>query len=129
LEPGEAASDAARREIHEEVGLALGGEAVLGRLDDFLSRSDHLIAPFVLWAADAAELAVNPHEVAAVYRVPLEQLMRPENPRREPLLHFDLLDTSVYAPTAAILFQFRELALYGRHVSVKDEEQPYFAWR
>jgi 8-oxo-dGTP pyrophosphatase MutT (NUDIX family) len=129
LEPGEAASDAARREIHEEVGLALGANAVLGRLDDFLSRSEHLIAPFVFWAADAAELDVNPHEVAAAYRVPLEQLMRPENPRREPLLHFDLLDTSVYAPTAAILFQFRELALYGRHVSVKDEEQPRFAWR
>jgi 8-oxo-dGTP pyrophosphatase MutT (NUDIX family) len=129
LEPGEAAVDAARREIHEEIGLALGADLVLGRLDDFLSRSEHLIEPFVFWAADAAEFEVNPHEVAAAYRVPLEQLMRPENPRREPLLHFDLLDTSVYAPTAAILFQFRELALNGRHVSVKDEEQPYFAWR
>jgi 8-oxo-dGTP pyrophosphatase MutT (NUDIX family) len=129
LEPGEAAVDAARREIHEEVGLALGADAVLGRLDDFVSRSQHLIAPFVFWAADAAELAVNPLEVAAAYRVPLEQLMRPENPRRQPLLHFDLLDTTVYAPTAAILFQFRELALHGRHVKVSQEEQPFFAWR
>ena len=125
--------DAARREVHEEVGLELPPAAVLGQLDDFLSRSRHLIAPFVLWAdaADGGDLGVNPHEVAAAYRVPLEQLDEPGNPVREPLLHFNLSvpGTSVYAPTAAILLQFRELALHGRHVSVKDEEQPYFAWR
>jgi 8-oxo-dGTP pyrophosphatase MutT (NUDIX family) len=131
LDVGESASDAARREIHEEVGLEIPAGAVLGRLDDFLSRSQHLIAPFVLWAGDAQGLVANPHEVAALYRVPLEQLERPGNPRREPLLHFDLevVGTSVYAPTAAILLQFRELALHARHVTVSHEEQPYFAWR
>jgi hypothetical protein len=61
--------------------------------------------------------------------VPLAELDLPGNPRREPLLHFALLGTSVYAPTAAILLQFRELALHGRHVRVSDEEQPRFAWR
>jgi 8-oxo-dGTP pyrophosphatase MutT (NUDIX family) len=129
LDPGEAALDAARREIHEEIGVSLDAGAALGRLDDFLSRSQHLIAPFVFWAPHAEELAVNPSEVAAAYRVPLEQLTRPENPRRRPLLHFAVLDTTVYAPTAAILFQFRELALHGRHVKVSGEEQPEFAWR
>jgi 8-oxo-dGTP pyrophosphatase MutT (NUDIX family) len=132
VDPGETAVDAARREVHEEVGLELPPAAVLGQLDDFVSRSRHLIAPFVLWAdGEFQDLAVNPHEVAAAYRVPLEQLDEPGNPVREPLLHFNLplIGTSVYAPTAAILLQFRELALHGRHVSVKDEEQPYFAWR
>lgn len=131
LEPGEAAVDAARREIHEEIGLPLGPESALGRLDDFVSRSRHLIAPFVFWTSDAQELAVNSEEVAAAYRVPLEQLDAPGNPVREPLLHFNLeiTGTSVYAPTAAILFQFRDLALHGRHVKVSGEEQPYFAWR
>jgi len=130
IEPGESPLDAARREILEEVGLDLPASSVLGRLDDFLSRSQHLISPFVLWGDDyAAELVANPHEVAAVYRVPLDDLDRPGNPLRDPLLHFAVLDTTVYAPTAAILLQFRELALRGRHVKVSHEEQPRFAWR
>jgi 8-oxo-dGTP pyrophosphatase MutT (NUDIX family) len=121
--------DAALREIHEEVSLELTAISALGRLDDFLSRSQHLISPFVFWADHAPELVANPHEVAAVYRVPLEQLDRPGNPRRDPLLNFAVLDTTVFAPTAAILLQFRELALRGRHVQVSQEEQPRFAWR
>jgi 8-oxo-dGTP pyrophosphatase MutT (NUDIX family) len=123
--------DAARREIHEEIGVRVSEDAALGRLDDFLTRSGHLIAPFVFWATDAQELRVNPHEVAAAYRVPLTELDRADNPRREPLLHFnlDVPGTTVFAPTAAILYQFRELALHARHVRVSDEEQPRFAWR
>jgi 8-oxo-dGTP pyrophosphatase MutT (NUDIX family) len=131
LDPGESALDAALREIREEVGLCLPRESALGRLDDFLSRSSHLIAPFVFWAEARGELKVNPHEVAAAYRVPLSELEKPGNPVRQPLLHFefDVPGTTVYAPTAAILFQFRELALHARHVRVSDEEQPRFAWR
>jgi 8-oxo-dGTP pyrophosphatase MutT (NUDIX family) len=131
LDAGESAEEAARREVAEEVGLGIPSDAVLGRLDDFLTRSQHLIAPFVFWAADAQALRVNPHEVAAAYRVPLSQLDRPDQPRRAPLLHFelDVPGTTVFAPTAAILYQFRELALRARHVKVSDEEQPRFAWR
>ena len=129
VEPDESPMDAARREIGEEVGLEVPAAALLGRLDDFLSRSDHLISPFVFWADDSAALHGNPQEVAAVYRVPLADLERPGNPLRDPLLKFAVLDTTVYAPTAAILLQFRDLALHGRHVRVSDEEQPQFAWR
>jgi hypothetical protein len=34
----------------------------------------------------------------------------------------------VYAPTAAILYQFREVGLYGKNVHVGHVEQPFFAW-
>jgi 8-oxo-dGTP pyrophosphatase MutT (NUDIX family) len=131
LDPGEAPVDAALREIREEVGVTLTAASVLGRLDDFVSRSRHLIAPFVFWAAGVSDLRLDAGEVAAAYRVPLHELDRPGNPVRKPLLHFelDVPGTTVYAPTAAILFQFRELALHNRHVRVSDEEQPYFAWR
>jgi hypothetical protein len=67
--------------------------------------------------------------VAAAYRVPLDNLEQPGNPRRDPLLNFAVLHTTVFAPTAAILLQFRELALRGQHVQVSHEEQPRFAWR
>ena len=99
-----------------------------GRLDDFASRSGHLITPLVFWSSDA-RLVANPEEVAAVFCVPLADLERPGNPRFEPLLHFALAGSTVYAPTAAILYQFREQALHGRAVHVADTEQPRFAWR
>jgi 8-oxo-dGTP pyrophosphatase MutT (NUDIX family) len=130
LDPHETPEAAARREIAEEIGLHLAPDDVLGRLDDFPSRSGHLISPFVVWAERAqAALVPNPDEVHAAFRVPLDDLDLPGNPRREPLLHFALVGSTVYAPTAAILFQFREVALHGRAVHVADTEQPFFAWR
>jgi 8-oxo-dGTP pyrophosphatase MutT (NUDIX family) len=128
IDAGETPQNAARREIQEEVGLDVSPSAALGRLDDFLTRSRHVISPFVFWADGPNELVANPQEVAAVYRVPLADLERPGNPLRDPLVHFALLDFTVYAPTAALLLQFRELALHGRHVTVSHEEQPRFAW-
>jgi 8-oxo-dGTP pyrophosphatase MutT (NUDIX family) len=130
LEADETAAAAALREIHEEVGLDLPSEAILGRLDDFISRSGHLISPFVVWAGDDATLNVSPDEVDAAYRVPLEELDRPDGLSFEPLLHFILptLPSTVHAPTAAIIYQFREVALHGRVVRVADVEQPFFAW-
>src|SRR6266540_6822755 len=35
LDPGETVEQAARRELHEELGVDLPGGAVLGRLDDY----------------------------------------------------------------------------------------------
>jgi 8-oxo-dGTP pyrophosphatase MutT (NUDIX family) len=130
LEADETPETAARREIAEEIGLHLSPADILGRLDDFPSRSGHLISPFVMWADLAsAALLPNPNEVQAAFRVPLEDLDLPGNPRHEPLLHFALVGSTVYAPTAAILYQFRELALHARPVHVADTEQPFFAWR
>ena len=48
---GETPVEAALRELHEELGLALGPEAVLGLLDDYPTRSGYLITPVVVWAA------------------------------------------------------------------------------
>jgi 8-oxo-dGTP pyrophosphatase MutT (NUDIX family) len=130
LEADETAASAALREIHEEVGLDLPSEAILGRLDDFVSRSGHLISPFVVWAEDSVTLQVSPDEVDAAYRVPLEELDRPGGLSFKPLLHFTLptLPSTVHAPTAAIIYQFREVTLHGRVVRVADVEQPFFAW-
>jgi 8-oxo-dGTP pyrophosphatase MutT (NUDIX family) len=130
LEADETAASAALREIHEEVGLDLSSEAILGRLDDFVSRSGHLISPFVVWAGDNVTLQVSPDEVDAAYSVPLEELDRPGGLSFKPLLHFTLpaLPSTVHAPTAAIIYQFREVALHARVVRVADVEQPFFAW-
>ena len=128
LDSGETEADAALREIDEEVGLQLAADSILGRLDDFSSRSGHLISPLVVWAHDGSALAASPDEVDAAFRIPLEELVRPDSLSFEPLLHFALNISSVYAPTAAILYQFREVALYGHNVHVGHVEQPFFAW-
>jgi 8-oxo-dGTP pyrophosphatase MutT (NUDIX family) len=128
LEAGETEADAALREIEEEVGLQLTPDAILGRLDDFTTRSGHLISPLVVWADDDSPLVISPDEVDAAFRVPLEELARPDGVSFEPLLHFSFSISSVYAPTAAILYQFRQVGLYGQNVHVGHVEQPFFAW-
>jgi 8-oxo-dGTP pyrophosphatase MutT (NUDIX family) len=131
LEADETPQAAALREIQEEISLDLAAEAVLGRLDDFVTRSGHLVSPLVLWAPGQTVLIVSPDEVDAAFRVPLSELDHPDALRLRPLLHFSMpsIHTTVHAPTAAILYQFREVALHGRKVRVSHVEQPFFAWR
>lgn len=136
LDPDETIEGAALRELSEEVGVDLGPESVLGRLDDFASRSGHRISPVVVWAGADQRLRPNPDEVADAYRVPLADLDRPGNPHVEPLpgsdrpvIWLSLLDTAVYAPTAAILYQFHQVALLGLDTRVDHFEQPRWAWR
>lgn len=136
LDEGETPADAARRELQEELGLRLPPEAVLGLLDDYETRSGYAITPVVLWAGEVPALAPNPHEVAAAYLVPLSELDRPDSPRfveipesSRPVVQVPLMGTLVHAPTAAVLFQLREVALRGRWTRVAHLEQPVFAWR
>jgi 8-oxo-dGTP pyrophosphatase MutT (NUDIX family) len=127
--------DAALRELHEELGLGLGRGDVLGVLDDYPTRSGFLITPVVVWANSGAPLDLNPAEVASVHRIPLEQIMRPdavdfvsipESDRHVVRLHVN--GRFIHAPTAALLYQFREV-LEGRATRVAHLEQPVFAWR
>jgi len=136
IDPGESPVEAALRELHEEVGLALEAEAVLGLLDDYPTRSGYCMTPVVVWAGERAQLAPNPDEVAKAYRVPLAELERPDVPQlREipesdrPVISVPLLGTFIHAPTAAILYQLREVALRGEATRVAHFEQPVFAWK
>jgi mutator protein MutT len=136
LDPGETPERAALRELGEEVGVVLAGESVLGRLDDYPTRSGFVISPVVVWAAGTTRLEPDPNEVAAAYRVPLAELDRPDVPllRRipesdRPLIALPLMGIHIHAPTAAILYQLREVAVWGRDTRVDHFDQPLFAWR
>src|SRR6202790_5060395 len=59
---GETPATAALRELHEELGLEVGPEDVLGLLDDYPTRSGYLITPVVVWAAGGAAISPNPYE-------------------------------------------------------------------
>jgi hypothetical protein len=40
-----------------------------------------------------------------------------------------MLGTHVHAPTAAVIYQLREVAIRGEDTRVDHYEQPVFAWR
>ncbi len=136
VDAGESALDAARREAREEIGLELAQDAFLGRLDDYPTRSGYLITPLVAWLQDGARMAPNPAEVAQIFRVPLAELGRAGSPQfvaipesDQPVIRYPLLGTLIHAPTAAVLYQFMEVALLGRATRVAHLEQPVWAWR
>ncbi len=136
LDPGEGPVHAALRELNEEVGLHLGEEQVLGCLDDFVTRSGFHIVPVVYCAVEVTSLNRNRREVAAIHRIPCIEFLRPEAPIIEKtggahseILYMPVGETYIAAPTAAILYQFREVALCGLSTRVAHYEQPLFAWR
>jgi 8-oxo-dGTP pyrophosphatase MutT (NUDIX family) len=136
IDDGETPLDAALRELDEELGLRLDPESVVGWLDDYPTRSGYVITPVVLWGGADPQLKAAPEEVFAVYRIGLQALLDseprfisiPESDR--PVLQLPLGNDLIHAPTAAILFQLRQVGLLGRSGERVDHlEQPVFAWR
>jgi 8-oxo-dGTP pyrophosphatase MutT (NUDIX family) len=132
---GETPVMAALRELHEELGLELKPDDVLGQLDDYPTRSGYLITPVVAWAADSAKLAPNPAEVRSVHRIALTDIEQPDAfdfvtiPQSERrVIRFRHAGQYIHAPTAALIYQFREV-LAGRDTRVAELEQPVFAWK
>jgi 8-oxo-dGTP pyrophosphatase MutT (NUDIX family) len=132
---GESAVEAALRELREELGLELGPGDVLGLLDDYPTRSGYLITPVVVWAAAGVAISPNPAEVASVHRIALDNIEYadafdftaiPESTRR--VIRFRHAGRFIHAPTAALIYQFREV-LEGRDTRVAELEQPVFAWK
>jgi 8-oxo-dGTP pyrophosphatase MutT (NUDIX family) len=135
MDPGETPEQAALRELAEEVGLQLGPEALLGRLDDYATRSGFVITPVVAWAGAARTLVRNPAEVESIHRIPIHEFMRPDAPMLEhtadgphPVLKMPVGHHWIAAPTAALIYQFREVVVLDRPTRVAHFDQPVFAW-
>lgn len=136
IDEGEDPARAALRELDEEVGLRCGVGSVLGLLDDYPTRSGFRITPVVVWAGTDVVLKPNPSEVAEAHRVPIAGLDAPGIPKlfeleesERPVLSVHILGQDIFAPTAAVIFQFREVAIHGRSTRVSHYDQPLFAWQ
>jgi hypothetical protein len=73
-------------------------------------------------------------EVASIHQVSLADLDAPGVPRfvtlperERPVIQLPLLGTLIHAPTAAILYQLREVVLHGRPTRVSHFEEPVWA--
>lgn len=131
LDPGEDAVAGAIRETREELGVALPPDSALGLLDDFVTLGGHVVTPVVLWSDAPLTLAPDPTEVHAAWLILLEHLDHPDSPRAEahpdggePILRMFANDQWINPPTAAFLYQFREVALHGRWTRVGSVGQP-----
>ena len=145
IDTEEDAISAARREAKEEIDLDLPSTSLMGRLDDFVTRSGFLMRPLVFWGGKATNLHANPDEVASIHRIPVSELMREDAPilnhdeicndasandePGSPVLRMPVGQSWIAAPTAAILYQFREVAILGKATRVAHFEQPEFAWK
>jgi 8-oxo-dGTP pyrophosphatase MutT (NUDIX family) len=136
IDTGERPEAAALRELSEEVDLTLSEDMIIGMLDDYPTRSGYVITPVVVWTGGDVTVTPNPNEVASVHRVPLAELDKPGVPRLisipespRPVIQLPLLGTLIHAPTAAVVFQVREVVVHGRPTRVDHFEQPVWAWR
>ena len=136
IDAEETPEQTALRELQEEVGLSLDPKNILGRLDDYSTRSGFVITPVVVWGGSGVELNANPDEVESIHRIPVSELLRNDAPILEsipesehPVLKMPLGCDWFAAPTAAIAYQFREVAILGKQTRVAHYEQPYFAWK
>jgi mutator protein MutT len=136
IDAGETPEQAALRELAEEIGLRLPASRVLGRLDDYATRSGYVITPVVVWAGAARDVLPDPAEVASIHRIPVSELLRDDAPilnhvkgAPHPVLRMPVGSRWIAAPTAAFLYQFREVCLLGRDTRVSHFDQPRFAWQ
>ena len=136
IDHGETPEQAALRELHEEVGVKLSHRNILGRLDDYATRSGFVITPVVVWGGLNLALKANPEEVEVIHHIPISELLRDDAPIIEsipesdrPVLKMPIGNDWFAAPTAAIAYQFREVALLGKQTRVAHFEQPCFAWK
>ena len=134
IDDGETPHQAALRELEEEIGVTAAPADILGRLDDYVTRSGYVMTPIVVWIGNAPEVRLSPAEVAQLHFIPFPELdvdpllvTIPESDR--PVIQMPLLGSLIHAPTAAVLYQFREVALNGRPTRVSHFEQPVFAWK
>jgi len=135
MDSGETPEETALRELAEEVGLVLDYKNVIGRLDDFTTRSGFVISPVVIWGGPGVSLTPNLSEVESIHRIPIEEFMRKDAPilhgnaeSKNPILIMPVGNSWIAAPTAAMIYQFREVAIIGKDTRVAHYEQPYFAW-
>jgi mutator protein MutT len=118
VEAGESLADAVVREAHEEVGIPPERVELIGRLDDVITNSGFLVAPFVGVIHEPIEYVMQESEVVETFEVPVEALLAPGNPevryitfrmRRYPAYYYRYGTYEIWGLTGRMLKAFLDL--------------------
>jgi 8-oxo-dGTP pyrophosphatase MutT (NUDIX family) len=83
IEPDDTSpEETAIRETEEETGIARSHVEVIGRLDDYETRTGFRVTPVVALISPPFTVRPDAHEVAEVFEVPLAFLLDPANHQR-----------------------------------------------
>ncbi|MEC8975088.1 MAG: CoA pyrophosphatase [Actinomycetota bacterium] len=136
IDVGETQEQTVLREVHEEIGIRAETNEILGYLDDYVTRSGFIITPIVLWIPDLQNLKPEPGEVDEIFIIGFDELFRPDSPRwvkipesKKLVLQLPLRNRLIHAPTAALIYQVREIGIQGNLIRTDEIEEPVWAWR
>jgi len=108
----------ALREAEEEIGIAPREVQVLGRLPEYRTGTGFKVTPIVGWAEPPLDYRPDPHEVEAVFEVPLAFLLDPSNHRYESAFFKGVMrkywalpygERFIWGATAAMLVMFHRV--------------------
>ena len=118
LENGETLEQAAIREADEEVGIPPRYVELIGRLDDVITHSGFLVAPFAGVIHEPVEYVMQEAEVVEIFEVPVEALLDVRNPevryvpfrqKRYPAYFYRYGDYEIWGLTGRMLKAFLDL--------------------
>ena len=119
VEPNETLEQAAIREAWEEVGIPQHLVEIIGRLDDVVTNSGFLVAPFAGIVHERVEYVLQQGEVEDVFEVPLDALLTPALPEvryvtfregRYPAYFYPFGTNEIWGLTGRILKAFLDFA-------------------
>jgi mutator protein MutT len=118
VEAGETLENAVVRETEEEVGIPAARVELIGRLDDLITNSGFLVAPFVGVIHERIDYVLQESEVVEVFEVPLDALLDPAQPqvryvtfrnRRFPAYFYPYDRYEIWGLTGRVLKSFLDL--------------------
>lgn len=119
VEDGEDLESAAVREAEEEVGIRGSDVEIIGRLDDLVTHSGFLVAPFAGVIHEPIEYVLQAGEVVEVFEVPIDALLDHAKPevryvpfrnRRYPAYYYIYDRFEIWGLTGRMLKAFLDLA-------------------
>lgn len=114
------AVETALRETEEEIGLDRSHVEVIGRLDDYVTRTGFVVTPVVGLVRPPFETEADPVEVAAIFEVPLSFVLDRSNHERHSrewrnrMRHFYVFphpERYIWGATAGMLVNLADLLL------------------
>ncbi|MBB33341.1 MAG: coenzyme A pyrophosphatase [Acidimicrobiaceae bacterium] len=136
IDLGETREETVLREVREEIGISVSSNEILGCLDEYETRSGFSITPVVLWVEDLTTMVPEPNEVDEILIIDLEELFRNDSPRwvdidesEKQVLQLPIKNRLIHAPTAALLYQFKEVGIAGNLLRTDHVEEPIWAWK